>query len=38
MKENLGQERVKRGLISFQGKTETIASVFPEKMTVFFQF
>ena len=38
MKDNLGQECVKGELLSFQGKTETIPSDFPGKMTVFFQF
>ena len=35
MKENLGQEHVKRGPLSFQGKIETIFPEIPEKMTVF---
>ena len=35
MKDNLGQEYVKGGLLSFQGKIETIAPDFPGKMTVF---
>ena len=35
MKDNLGQECVKERLLSFQGKTGTIAPDFPEKMTVF---
>ena len=38
MKNNLGQECVKGGLLSFQGKNETIAPDFPEKMTVFSSF
>ena len=38
MKKNLGQERVKRGLLSFQDKIGTIAPDFPGKMTVFFSF
>ena len=28
----------KRGLVSFQGKNETITPDFPGKMTVFFSF
>ena len=35
MKYNLAQECVKGGLLSFQGKIETIAPDFPGKMTVF---
>ena len=35
MKDNLGQECVKGGLLSFQGKIGTIFSVFIGKMTVF---
>ena len=35
MKVNWGQECVKEGLLSFQGKIGTIATDFPEKMTVF---
>ena len=35
MKENLGQEHVKRGLLSFQGKNGTIFHAIPGKMTVF---
>ena len=31
MKENLGQERVKKELLSFQGKIGTIAPDFPGK-------
>ena len=38
MKDNLDQECVKGGLLSFQGKIETIASDFPGKMTVFSSF
>ena len=38
MKDNLGQEYVKGGFLSFQGRIETIAADFPGKMTVFFQF
>ena len=34
-KGNLGQKCVKRGLLSFQGKTGKIVSDFPRKMTVF---
>ena len=34
MKDNLGQECVKEGLLSYQGKTETISPDFPGKMTV----
>ena len=30
MKDNLGQECVKKGLLSYQGKIETIALDFPE--------
>ena len=33
MKSNLGQECVKGGLLSFQGKIKTIAPDFPGKMT-----
>ena len=35
MKENLGQEHVERGLLSFQGKIGTIFSPIPGKMTIF---
>ena len=35
MKDNLGEECVKGGLLSFQDKIETTASDFPGKMTVF---
>ena len=35
MKDNLGQECVKRKLLSFQGKIETIVPDFARKMTVF---
>ena len=35
MKEKLGQEHVKSGPLSFQGKIETIFPEIPEKMTVF---
>ena len=35
MKDNLGQECVKGGLLSFQGKIGTIAPDFPGKITVF---
>ena len=35
MKENLGQEQVKRGLLSFQGHIGTIFNDIPGKMTVF---
>ena len=35
MKDNLGQECVKGGLLSFQGKIETIILDFPGKATVF---
>ena len=35
MKENLGQERVKLGLLSFQGKNFNNFPDIPEKMTVF---
>ena len=35
MKDNLDQERVKGGLLSFQGKIGTIVPDFPEKMTAF---
>ena len=38
MKDNLGEECVKGGLLSFQGKIETIAPDFPGKMTVFSSF
>ena len=38
MKDNLGQECVKGGLLSFQAKIETIALDFPGKMTVFSSF
>ena len=38
MKDNLGQECVKGGLLSFQGKIETVAPDFPGKMTVFSSF
>ena len=38
MKDNLGQECVKGGLLSFQGKIGTIAPDFPGKMTVFSSF
>ena len=38
MKDNLGQECVKGGLLSFQGKYGTIAADFPGKMTVFASF
>ena len=31
MKDNLGQECVKEGLLSYQGKIETIALDFPGK-------
>ena len=34
-KENLGQEHVKGGLLSFQGKIGTISPDSPGKMTVF---
>ena len=34
IKDNLCQECVKEGLLSLQGKFETIASDFPGKMTV----
>ena len=35
MNENLGQEHVKWGPLSFQGKIETIFPAIPGKMTVF---
>ena len=35
MKENLGQEHVERGLLSFQGKNGTIFPAIPGEMTVF---
>ena len=35
MKENLVEECLKRGLLSFHGKYGTIAPDFPGKMTVF---
>ena len=35
MKENLRQEHVKRGLLSFQGKIRTTFPAIPGKMTVF---
>ena len=38
MKENLGQEHVKRGPLSFQGKLGTIFLAIPGKRTVFFCF
>ena len=38
MKDNLGQECVKGGLLSFQGKYETIALGFPGKMTFSSSF
>ena len=38
MKDNLGQECEKWRLLSLQGKTETIAPDFPEKMIVFSSF
>ena len=38
MKNNLGHECVKRGILSFQGKIKTIAPDFPPKMTVFSSF
>ena len=34
MKENFGEERVKMGLLSFQGKIGTIDPNFPGKLTV----
>ena len=34
MKENFGEERVKMGLLSFQGKIGTIDPTFPGKLTV----
>ena len=38
MKDNLGQGCVKGGLLSFQGKIETITPNFAGKMTVFSSF
>ena len=38
MKENLGQEHVKRGLLLSHGKIGTIAPDFPRKMTSFSSF
>ena len=38
VKDNLGQECVKGGLLSFQGKIGTIAPDFPGKMTVLWSF
>ena len=38
VKDNLDQECVKDGLLSFQGKFETIAPDFYGKMTVFCSF
>ena len=38
MKDNWGQECVKWGIPSFQGKIRTIVSDFPGKMTVFSSF
>ena len=38
MIDNLGQECVKRGLVSFHDKIRTIASDFPGKVTVFPSF
>ena len=38
IKENLGQEHVKRQLLLSQCKIGTVAADFPGKMTVFFQF
>ena len=35
IKDNLSQECVKGGLLSFKGKIETIAPDFPGKITVF---
>ena len=35
MKDNLGQECVQGGILSFQGKFKTITSDFTGKMTVF---
>ena len=35
IKENLGQEHVEMGLLSFQGKIGTIFPAIPGKMTVF---
>ena len=35
MKENLGQDHVNRGLLSFQAKIGTIFPAIPGKMTVF---
>ena len=35
MKDNLGEECVKGGLLSFQGKSGTTVSDFSGKMTVF---
>ena len=36
IKGNLGQECVKGGLLSFQGKTGTVGPDFPGKMTISF--
>ena len=38
MKDNIGQECVKRGLLSFQGKIGTIAPDFPGKWQFFSSF
>ena len=38
MKDNLGPECVKGGILSFQGKSGTIVPDFPEKNDSFFQF
>ena len=38
MKKNLGQKRVKLGILLFQGKIETIAPNFPGAMTAFSSF
>ena len=38
MKENLGLEHVRRGLLSFQGKIETISPDIPGKVTVSSSF
>ena len=38
MKDNLGQECAKGGLLSFKGKIKTIASDFTGKMTIVSSF
>ena len=38
IKENLSQEHVNKGLLSFQGKIGKIAPDYPGKITVFSSF